>query len=111
MLQTNIKLTAGDSKRIVISVTDDQGRPVNITNATGKFTIGKVSQPSPEQIILQKNVGILDGPSGYVEVVLLPEDTAGISGIFLYDVELTYEDGFVETVATGRVEILGDITP
>lgn len=101
---------SGDTKELTIAVTNTSGVPVDLTGATGVFTIAEVKNPTPEQIIAQKNANIEDAPGGIVTVKINPEDTAGKYGIYPFDFQVTLQNGDRLTAAFGYVTIEADVT-
>lgn len=87
----NIRMIRGDSGVFNISITDINGRNVELTDSDVlTFTLRRtVRNPT---IILQKIIagGVLD---------IKPADTEGLTfGAYVYDIELKRADGYVDTV-------------
>lgn len=110
MIDVSLTLYAGDSKPIVLKVTDANGSAVDVTDSQVKMTIGKVAQPSPSQVVITLTGDVLDGRGGLIQIPIASEDTTGKSGIFFYDIQLIYPDNYKETVVKGKVEIQADVT-
>lgn len=87
----NIRMIRGDSGVFNISITDINGRNVELTDSDVlTFTLRRtVRNPT---IILQK---IIAGG----ELDIKPADTEGLTfGAYVYDIELKRADGYVDTV-------------
>ncbi|MFP5223088.1 MAG: hypothetical protein ACLGSA_12430 [Acidobacteriota bacterium] len=103
---SNFTMTAGDAKEIEIPVVDETGAVMDLTGATvrwGLFTIAGAN-------LLEKSTATsgvsVDAPTtGEVVVTLNPLDTAGRSGLFRHECEVTDTNGKPYTVLRGLIEI------
>lgn len=100
----DLKINAGTTQPIILVVKNGDNAE-DMTNATGKLTVGKVYQPSPSQTILVKDISVIDGLAGRIQILLTPEDTMNLDGIFLYEVSVTYKDGFKDKIVRGKFEV------
>lgn len=86
-----ITLTRGDTAVLRLDITDDKGNPYKLTDSDVViFTLKR--SVMEKDVIFQKSM--VDG-----EIIIHPQDTSHLEyGQYVYDVELTKEDGFVATV-------------
>lgn len=102
IIKNQIRLTRGDTGIFNVHVTDTAGEPYELQEGDEiRFTVRKT--PTSGDIFIQKS-----GP----EIILNPEDTARMQfGKYSYDVELTREDGTVDTVIPPTsFELLQEVT-
>ena len=86
-----ITLTRGDTAILRLDITDDKGNPYKLTDSDVViFTLKR--SVMERDVIFQKSM--VDG-----KIIIHPQDTAHLEyGQYVYDVELTKENGFVATV-------------
>lgn len=97
----------GDNDKLSFSLFDGSGAPLDITGATVRWVLFK--RPGDVLTLIEKdNAGIggitvtnLSG--GLLEVLLLPADTALLSGNFRHELQVTHVSGDINTVTTGYV--------
>lgn len=87
-----ITLTRGDSAKITISIYDSVGNPY--TPQTGdKVRFALKRNYTSEDALIKKQI-----PTNTLELELLPSDTESLAfGSYVYDIELTYANGDVDT--------------
>jgi len=100
----SIELTRGDSAKIILSVTKDDGSDYNINGDTVRFSVKRSVDSS--DMVFQKSM-----TTGCI-INILPEDTASLAyGEYVYDVELTTTSGDVCTVVPpSKFSILPEVT-
>ena len=99
----NFEMYAGDSKNIVVSVTDGSARPLDLTGASVKWIL-KPTQPTSENLIEKSTPEIvLDVYTATIK--LLPVDTENLAGNYYHEAELTDQIGNVSTIMVGTVKI------
>lgn len=118
---TDFEMFAGDTKALVVSVTDDEGDAVSIVGADvvwqlatkrwkreRKAAIAAGTSPLPQPILnktTDDDITITNGAGGVFTVTLNPLDTIELSGGYYHEAEVTLNDGTVATVLTGIVTI------
>lgn len=102
--RNKIILTKGDSATIFIQVVDIDGneyeiKPTDTIKMTVRKTVG-------DDVAIDK----VATPEHYI--IIDPEDTSELdTGLFLYDIELTTEEGFVYTIVpTNYFQLTEEIT-
>lgn len=102
----NFTMTAGDTKTLVVSVTDAEGSAVNITGATIRWvckrSLGKAASISKTTVL---GISLTDAVNGQFTVTLNPSDTDDLAGIFQHEVELTASDGTISTILSGTMKV------
>ena len=105
---TRISMTRGDTLRVAVSMTRD-GTPYTTENGdvvrfavkNKRMTSGNKEYVDTEPLIL-KTI-----PNGTMVLELLPDDTKDFDfGEYVYDIQITFEDGTVDTFITASPFIL-----
>lgn len=98
----------GDSLVLPVSVKDDDGNPINLTDATIRFTIDSptpITDQSPGYSISRVDL------YGVFTIAISADKMATLApGSYRFDVELTYASGVRETLFVGILAILEDVT-
>ena len=105
---TKIEMTRGDTLRVAVSMTRDgtpytpeNGDVVRFAVKNKRMTAGNKEYYDEEPIIL-KTI-----PNGTMILELLPSDTKELGfGEYVYDIEITFADGTVDTFITTAQFIL-----
>lgn len=90
---TTIKMTRGDTLRVVLTLRDDDGNEYTpLEHDVIRFAMKK-NYDDPEPLVLKVI------PHDTMELVLDPSDTKSLPqpSSYVYDMEITYENGDVET--------------
>ena len=105
-----IELFRGDSAVLRCSITDNVGSVFSLSGATAKFTI-RATIDGAELLTKSTGDGITnyDEPGGILDVTIDAGDTAGMSGNYVYDIEVTQTSN-VYTVVKGTLTIKKDVT-
>ena len=109
-VERQLRMRWGESAVWVVTVTDADGAPVNITGATMSFTAKWAATDADTAKVFQKTVGagiILTAPaSGIATVTLAVTDTAtlppGRTALLMYDWKMSLS-GLTTTVAFGTL--------
>ena len=85
--------------------------PINLTGATARLQLRTtVTGPVVIEATTINSKLVVGGTNGLIELAMPPADTVGLLGTYLWDLELTYADGVIKTVAGGRLVVTADIT-
>lgn len=98
-INQNFNIVAGDSKNIVVTVTKNDGTPLNLAGASIRWGFSDVIKDVTNGVI------ITDAVNGQFTVVLKPADTEGKSGKQKHEAEITDQFGNVSTVMRGELTI------
>lgn len=97
----------GDTKILEVTVKDEAGDVVNITDTTIRWQLSKSARTVPP--LLSKETGdgitIVDGAAGRFDVALDPEDTVDLSARSYYHEAEIDDAGVISTVLTGKATI------
>jgi hypothetical protein len=95
-VDNRIQMTRGDTVLLTLQITDSNGKTIELASGDkALFTVKKTTRD--KEFIIQKDIS-----GGVLE--LDPVDTAQLDyGSYLYDVQLTYADGDVDTIITPTV--------
>lgn len=111
----------GDDRTLSLSLRYSDGSSVNLTDAKLIFTVKeKVTDSDADAVIQKKNaaaggsdsqIKIIDPLGGSAEIYIVPSDTENVrSGIYLWDIQATLNNGKTYTVLRGRISLKDDIT-
>lgn len=100
VIQNNIYLTRGDTGKFEVVMEDSTGtKYMPQEGDVVRFMMKK--NYSQEAVIIEKEI-----PNDTLMLELEPEDTKELPfGIYVYDIELTYANGDVDTFIKGRLVI------
>lgn len=102
----NFEMYAGDTKDIVITVTNANGAVVNLSGASVRWALKKNVSASQNAYKTTSSGVTLTSPSaGVFTVRLSAGDTQGLQGRYYHEAEVTDVLGNVSTVTTGYVTI------
>jgi hypothetical protein len=106
-INQNFSMYAGDSKNITITVTNDDGTVLNLTNATVKWALKKRVKSTVNEIYKTTTDGIVitDSLNGVIKINVTPNDTTNLSGMYYHECEVTDQSGNVSTVTTGYITV------
>lgn len=105
MKNQNFEMYAGDTRPIVVDVTDENGAPLDLAGAVIKWGLRR-GEFSAENLILKTtpDISIVDNE---ITIKLLPTDTLGLKGDnFFHECECTDQSGNVTTLFVGKAKIL-----
>lgn len=105
--KANLIVDQGASYSTTISITDDDGNVIDLTNYTGAAQMRK-HYTSSNAVSFTVTLG---GVEGTVALGLTANATANIvAGRYVYDVELTHSSGQVSRVLEGIVTVTPNVT-
>lgn len=109
---TDIEMYSGDHLTIQVTVTDAAtGLPKILTGMSAARW--KVSKSVTIPAIITKTLGVgitlIDGPTGRIDIAVIPADTASIKGAYIHELEITDAAGRIQTVMDGAFTIDQDL--
>ena len=101
----------GDTKPIILTFTDKNNNPIDLTGATLWFTVKKVPTDLDVDAVIQKQITTFtDATNGIASVVITSDDTNDLDIMkYYYDFQLVDPAGNVTTVLEGTFKLLIDI--
>lgn len=103
----NFSLIEGDTKAITVTVKDRDGDVVDITGATINWQAAK--NPHATATLTKatggSGISITSGTGGQFRITIDAADTANLSGDFYHEAQVTFSDGTIATVLTGKMTI------
>ena len=88
-MATDLSIYEGSDKTWGVTITDSDGDAVDITGYTFLFVVKRNIGDSDDDAIIKKEITSHNDPtSGKTQITLVPEDTSGYKGNFLYDYQL-----------------------
>ena len=99
----------GDTKRLVITITDPDGDPISLVGATSiKWWVAK--RVTSTSKLLQKDLSdgivVTDAAGGVVTISIDPEDTVAVTGSYYHELEVIDSAGDIGTVLRGTMTIV-----
>lgn len=108
--QNNIEVFRGDDWSMKLTFADENGTALNITGWTIFFTLKKKKTDTDADAVLQKNVTPESPTTGVCTVVLTNTETLNLLGLYYYDFQYKDDDGVVQTITSGGLTFVTDIT-
>lgn len=104
---TDLSYMAGDDVQLEFTVTDEDAAAVNIAGMTIRATIARDTAQTPvistEASPATATATITAAASGQFQVEVAGEDTADLSGDYVFNVEIEDSNGAVSTVSRGDI--------
>ena len=105
---SNLVIDQGTTFSSIITLTNQDGTPMNLTGYTVKSQFRKSYQSSSATSF---TTSIYDAAAGKIRLQLSPTDTSGVqAGRYLYDIELTSGSGEKSRALEGLVILTPEIT-
>ena len=116
MNTSTITIIRGTDQSIVVTFTDANGSPIDLTNQAVFFTV-----KTPEKIdeldttdanaVIKKTITVHTDPThGKTTVVLTNTDTSIDAGNYLYDLKLKTASGAISAIQAGQFNIVDPVT-
>ena len=110
----SLSFVHGDDVTYPVEITDPSGNPVDLTGATVKSSIRKEYGSA---VLGSFTINYTDLPNGKFELYLdqttsssLPQNPKGRINSFVFDVEMTYADGSKDTIISGYLKVVNEVT-
>lgn len=110
-------MTRGDTKSFTITLTDDDGLPLDVTGMSLIFTVKRSRFDADADAVISKEVDdgiVVDDPTtGEAVLTIEPGDTSGLAARthrLFYDVQVVDGAGVVITPLSDILEIQPDVT-
>ena len=104
-----IELPAGDSRRVVVPVVDDQGAAVPLAGATIRWWVAKNAKATGAAVFIKKSSTSeieIDSEASAFSFTIIPVDTDGVRpDTYYHEAEITFPDNSVSTVLRGSLRI------
>jgi hypothetical protein len=100
---------AGDTLKLTLTLSAD-GAPLNLSGATARTAIRR-EYKDPAYAVDPADAKVdVDATNGKVIVAVPGSKMQLPAGKYVYDVELTYQDGTVQTVLVGEITLYPDVS-
>jgi hypothetical protein len=97
----------GDTLRLRFFVTDEEGEPANITGTQPRFALSEPREPFPViETPFSATASIVDAEGGVFDVVIGPDETQPLDGVYVGQARLDDISGNRQTVARVSVHFL-----
>ena len=107
MSYRQITMIRGDTRVFTVTMTNDAGAPLDLTDAEIAFTVDDLFDKS-----LGDGIAVADPETGIATITIDPADTSSSDArrAYSYDVQVTLEDGSVKTPLRGQFVVTPDVT-
>ena len=106
-----INIIRRDDVTLTVTITDEQGTPLNLTGATVYFTVKAKKTDTDAQALITKEVTSHVNPTaGITEVELTDVDTDIESRSYFFDVQVKTSDDKIRSLSYGLIRVNQDIT-
>ena len=103
------RITEGDDVDYVMTFTNADGDPIDITGWTVSVTVTERDRDSTA--LIQKDVTTHDdAANGETSFTFDASDTSGLTGHKRYDIQVKRDDGTIKTIVIGTVEFVDGAT-
>lgn len=105
----------GDDRALTLTLTDEDGSPVDLTAAAVRFTAKRNIIDADDAAVLSKTVGsgvvLVNAPGGIARIDIAAADTAAFAGRveLVWDIQVT-RAGLIRTVDAGTLTVLPDVS-
>lgn len=110
----SLSFTHGDDVNYPITVKDSGGTPIDLTGASVKADIRKEYTTSVITSFVPNYTDLANGAFeldlSQASSALLPQNTKGRINSFVFDVELTYLSGDKDTIISGYLKVINEVT-
>ena len=108
MTTQTFSMQGGDSKTIEVTLVDAAGVPVDVTGATITYRIA--AAPHNTALVTKTTGGNgVTIAASVVTIVLAPDDTADLNGVYHHELEVVDANDNVATAFRGYVIVEGDL--
>jgi hypothetical protein len=107
-IYSNLTIDQGSTFTVTIDVTDASD---NVLNLTGYSVAGQMRKTFDSTAFTAFTATVQSAASGKVKITLTAAQTnALVSGRYVYDVEITSNEGIVTRVVEGQIEVTPGVT-
>lgn len=110
MSSKNLQCTRGDDKFFVLTFTDSNGDPIDITGWTVYFTVKSNLNDSDDDALISKDVTDHTSPTNGITKIHLTSSDTNLVGTYFYDIQIKRDDDVVLTVLEGNITFKRDVT-
>lgn len=106
-MSSDFTMYAGDTKNVEITVTDEEGLVIDLTDCELFWELSRIVGVQPP--LLDKEIGsgltVVTAAAGRFDVRLEPEDTESLEGVYYHEAKLVDDQGDVSTILSGWITI------
>lgn len=108
---SDLDIYIGDDRNILVTITDEDGNVVNITDWTIYFAIKHDSSDADEDAIFSTSVTSHTNAAGGQTTITIPSATSDdfTAGVYLYGIRAKDDDDKIKTVKNGSFAIYDSI--
>lgn len=107
----DIEIDAGATFQLQVLWKDSDGDLINLTGYSARMHIRRTVEAEDIDVELASGSGItLGGTAGTIDIEIDDATTSGLSGSYVYDLELESGSGVVDRVIQGAVTVNPEVT-
>ena len=106
----NLYLTRGDDKYYILTFTDSNGDPIDITGWIIFFTVKRDLDDTDDEALIKKDITSHTDPTNGQTRIHLTNDDTDLIGSYYYDIQVKKSDGTIITILEGAITFKKDIT-
>ena len=107
----DIEIDAGATFQLQVLWKDSDGDPINLTGYSARMHIRRTVEAEDIDVELASGAGVtLGGSAGTIDIEIDDATTSGLSGSYVYDLELESGGGVVSRVIQGAVNVNPEVT-
>lgn len=107
----DIEIDAGATFQLQVLWRDSDGDPINLTGYSARMHIRRTVEAEDIDVELTSGSGMtLGGTAGTIDIEIDDATTSGLSGSYVYDLELESGGGVVSRVIQGAVTVNPEVT-
>lgn len=106
-----IQIIRRDDVKLTVTITDDEGNPLNLTGAKVYFTVKRNKRDTDAQAVITQEVTThIDPVNGVTEVDLTAEQTDLEPRSYFFDVQVKDSSDRIRSINYGLIRIKQDVT-
>ena len=107
---TEISTYKGDTLGIDLQINNEDGTGFDLTGSTVWFTAKKENNDLDSDAAISSETTTFNGTTGFVAITIPASTMDELSGVYVYDVQVKFADGKIQTPLTGVLVVKDDVT-
>ena len=110
-MTNEINIYRGDDKTITLTITDEEGDAINVSNYVIFFTVKETDADGDNDAIMKIDQTIVDGSTGIVTIDITNTHTADLlEKTYVYDIQWKDTNNDIKTLVKGDFIVSYDVT-
>lgn len=107
---TEISTYKGDTLGIDLQVNNSDGTGFDLTDSKVWFTAKREASDNDSEAPILSETTTFTGTTGFVSITIPASTMDTLEGVFVYDIQIKFADGTIQTPLTGVLIIKDDVT-